>query len=295
MSMDTCSIDGCGKPRRKRGWCEMHYSRFKAHGTPHAPGRRSAGESCLWPDCEDLPVAKGQCKAHYYANRRLREQVSKGQAMSYGPSAYSIAKTQYHSWRADLQKACSVVGCETIAKTKGYCGAHYQRWRRFGDAEFVPPEANKVCRINNCDRVTNARGLCGAHYYRWQTYGDPLATSIRKAGEPKSQEQRQCVTCGEYFNPGNSKVRKYCGRKCAPKRRGGSVNKRSVVVSLGDSGGWVCHLCKLPVDRNLYWPNGQAGSVDHLVPVFFGGTDERENLSLAHLTCNTARGHKPLV
>lgn len=293
--METCAIEECGKPKRKRGWCEMHYSRFKAHGTPYAPGRNVAGLICLWPDCEDLPVAKGQCKSHYYANRRLREQIKKGQALSYGPKPYSIAQIQHSSWRGDLQKTCSVSACKAAAKTRGYCGAHYQRMRRFGSPDFTPPEANKTCKIADCQRVTNARGLCDAHYYRWKKYGDAEATPVRKAGIVQPLPPRACLTCGELFEPGISQTRKYCGRKCAPKRRGGSVNRRAVVERLGKRDGWICHLCKLPVKKDLYWPNGQAGSVDHIVTVFHGGSDEDSNLALAHLTCNTARGRKEIL
>lgn len=67
----------------------------------------------------------------------------------------------------------------------------------------------------------------------------------------------------------------------------------SVNIRMRD--GWTCHLCKLPVEKDLYWPNGQAGSVDHIVTVFHGGSDEDSNLALAHLTCNTARGHKEIL
>ena len=27
-----CSVDGCGKPVKQRGWCAMHYSRWYKHG-----------------------------------------------------------------------------------------------------------------------------------------------------------------------------------------------------------------------------------------------------------------------
>lgn len=33
MAKRTCSIDGCEKPSRRRGWCEMHYCRWRRHGT----------------------------------------------------------------------------------------------------------------------------------------------------------------------------------------------------------------------------------------------------------------------
>ncbi|MFC0504956.1 HNH endonuclease [Micromonospora costi] len=101
---------------------------------------------------------------------------------------------------------------------------------------------------------------------------------------------RSCVTCGKEFDPGGSAVRKYCGKRCKPSGRiAGSVNKRSWVEKLGGQDGWKCWLCELPVDPSLYWPHRWAGSVDHVVHVSNGGTDERSNLRLAHLTCNVSR------
>jgi hypothetical protein len=44
----------------------MHYSRFKAHGNPNAPGRRALGPVCDREACEGQPIAKGLCKGHYY-------------------------------------------------------------------------------------------------------------------------------------------------------------------------------------------------------------------------------------
>lgn len=34
MAKDTCSVDQCIRPRRKRDWCSMHYSRWLRWGTP---------------------------------------------------------------------------------------------------------------------------------------------------------------------------------------------------------------------------------------------------------------------
>lgn len=38
MADATCSIDGCEKSVRGRGWCNRHYSRWRRHGTPTAGG-----------------------------------------------------------------------------------------------------------------------------------------------------------------------------------------------------------------------------------------------------------------
>ena len=35
----------------------------------------------------------------------------------------------------------------------------------------------KTCSISDCDRIVNARGWCGAHYKKWKRYGDPLASA----------------------------------------------------------------------------------------------------------------------
>lgn len=32
--METCSVEGCERPRRKRGWCSRHYDRWRSSGKP---------------------------------------------------------------------------------------------------------------------------------------------------------------------------------------------------------------------------------------------------------------------
>lgn len=63
-----CSIEGCGKPSRRRGWCSAHYQRWYCHGDPLGGGtQRGAlpqyfhevvmayeGDECLaWPYSRD--------------------------------------------------------------------------------------------------------------------------------------------------------------------------------------------------------------------------------------------------
>ena len=58
--MKTCSIGGCEKPRKARGWCDAHWARWRAHGDPLAGGTRYATpeeaflartEPLCWSDC----------------------------------------------------------------------------------------------------------------------------------------------------------------------------------------------------------------------------------------------------
>jgi hypothetical protein len=36
----VCAVEGCGKPRKTRDWCSMHYSRWKVHGDVDASVRQ---------------------------------------------------------------------------------------------------------------------------------------------------------------------------------------------------------------------------------------------------------------
>ena len=49
---------------------------------------------------------------------------------------------------------------------------------------------------------------------------------------------------------------------------------------------WICGLCGQKVSRTRKHPDPLAGSVDHIVPIAMGGTNDLTNLQLAHLQCN---------
>jgi 5-methylcytosine-specific restriction endonuclease McrA len=55
-----------------------------------------------------------------------------------------------------------------------------------------------------------------------------------------------------------------------------------------------CHLCHEPVDILTYGLvkifGGDTASVDHLDPQALGGTDDEDNLMIAHQRCNSSRG-----
>lgn len=58
--------------------------------------------------------------------------------------------------------------------------------------------------------------------------------------------------------------------------------------------GGICHLCHMPVPPE-YDPDGDPSpTVDHLVPVAYGGSDDMGNLRLAHRLCNQKRRSVPM-
>ena len=59
-------------------------------------------------------------------------------------------------------KACKVGGCKREYRAKGYCRAHYKKWRQgeFGQARY------KACKDALCTKpmAVNRHGLCEDHY-----------------------------------------------------------------------------------------------------------------------------------
>ena len=66
MSERICSVDGCGKPAKTRGWCVTHYSRVLRNGDPlvvlpSGPRKKRCGVD----GCEQKHFGRGFCRKHY--------------------------------------------------------------------------------------------------------------------------------------------------------------------------------------------------------------------------------------
>lgn len=116
-----------------------------------------------------------------------------------------------------------------------------------------------------------------------------------------------CGVCGASMN-GYPKQKKFCSSECynrAPHvKHRATVNRHarraagSITLSisqLGERDGHLCGLCKKPVDMNLSGSHQMGPTIDHIVPVSRGGTNDELNLQLAHRRCNVAKGNRGAV
>lgn len=78
-------------------------------------------------------------------------------------------------------RTCSVAGCTKPKRTRGFCNAHYERWRLLGttgDAE-IRAYGGGICAAGDCDRPSKVRGWCLKHYSRVREHGDPHRVTSR--------------------------------------------------------------------------------------------------------------------
>lgn len=67
-------------------------------------------------------------------------------------------------------------------------------------------------------------------------------------------------------------------------------NKKTILLTQT-----VCGICGKPVDKRLRYPHPLSACVDHIIPIAKGGhPSDKENLQLAHWTCNRQKSDKLL-
>lgn len=103
-----------------------------------------------------------------------------------------------------------------------------------------------------------------------------------------------CGWCGETFTAMSGAAR-YCSRRCQRQATEFRRGERFVVeprfrYAIYQRDDWTCQLCFEAVDRDADPWSDWYPSLDHIVPQSHGGSDEWDNLRLAHRWCNAIRG-----
>ncbi len=92
--------------------------------------------------------------------------------------------------------------CPKPAKTRGMCGMHAERVRKYGTPE-LPDRPKLRCLVGDCQRPHNAKGLCTTHYERVQRTGT-VADPIRPTAAERFAMYRQrgpSDECWEWSGP----------------------------------------------------------------------------------------------
>ncbi len=167
---------------------------------------------------------------------------------------------------------CSVAVCDRPAWARGYCRAHYQRWRTTGDAGDTPVRPVQArdgqCAVEGCDRARKTAGFCGAHYWRVRAHGDPgpAAVSSHRAGSCSVGDcDRRAVgrgLCRMHYE------RQRKGREvgsAAPQRRAagaGSIANGYLVVTVSPGRSRLAH--RVLMEELLGRPLARGEAVHHV-------------------------------
>lgn len=202
-----CSVPGCEGlvSSKKYQWCRNHYQRWHKHGTldlpaatPPPPRAPCAHEGCS----RVATISTPWCPTHL---RQVREPADTGESSAPSDTLAEppAASTPDGSTvRVSPQRPpCTVEGCASPVKARGWCAKHYERWRSHGTTETtqvveqVVEHASKPaftpCSVGECELPARVRGWCTGHYQRWRktgTTGGPL-TRRRAPTDPCSVDE----------------------------------------------------------------------------------------------------------
>lgn len=73
-----------------------------------------------------------------------------------------------------------------------------------------------------------------------------------------------------------------------PARRAVFANNKKIILATQS----ICGICGQPIDKSLKYPDPMSPTVDHIIPCNRGGSDDLDNLQLAHRKCNRLKSDK---
>lgn len=110
--------------------------------------------------------------------------------------------------------------------------------------------------------------------------GDPIIVLASKRGVV-SHPECQIIMRQERNRRKNDKRRRFPYRK-----------QKANFHTVAERDNWTCWICELRIDPEVPSTNRMGGTVDHVVPISKGGTDDWDNLKPAHWICNVKRGNR---
>lgn len=88
-----CKIDGCTKPKKGRGWCAMHWRRWRNYGDPMFVKKRVAHNKkgpCSVSGCERKYHANGYCSYHGYRMKKYGDPLAEGPGRGAGRNRMAV-------------------------------------------------------------------------------------------------------------------------------------------------------------------------------------------------------------
>ena len=303
----------CGRPLRARGWCRLHYERWKRTGDAYAPpapgkghirnGRTDLNDCVL---CGEPVYARGWCKKHYDRNYFLGDPEFCHEIIcEFCSETFSAEPRQ-----GQLPAYCPDRDCKNeaakarrnaayIAKQGGearwflcqWCQEPFEGLRKPGHPPAYCCDEHR--RLMACERTR-----------QWNlTNADRRAHRLRSTLLERRRAYREKYAQDAEFRA--VELARALSRRHSPLRRAREALRSALVrgAPYGDQfdpwevferDGWICYLCSELVDPNAT-QRMRRPSLDHIVPCSKGGPHTRENTALAHVWCNCSKHARDLA
>lgn len=147
-----CSVSGCSRPHEARGYCSLHYRRWRNRGGD--PGVKLKGPAspdglCTVDRCGRKATARGLCKAHYDRLKRNPDCDLSRPVKEYGPRGNgSVTPEGYH---------------RTWVEGRGYVMTHRLVMEEHLGRELEPHETVHHERGKGVNRIEHLELWSGRH------------------------------------------------------------------------------------------------------------------------------------
>ncbi len=256
--MGECKFDDCGSFSWKKGYCPRHYSHARRHGLLPLP-------PCKVDGCERPVHGAGLCSMHHH--RRSRHGDENVVLKPANGTAHLLP--------------CKHEGCGKPSRNRSLCAFHGGYWRRNG--LFT----KRACVVDGCDRFAyEGSEYCNTHKQRFLRYGDVNFRKKLANGEQTPERKREVYRgiWRRYRAKPHGKLRSafHGASRRLHSGRSAKVTKHEFSELWNSS---TCGICGLPVDD-------ADKTIDHIIPLSRGGTNECSNLQIAHSRCNKRKGNR---
>jgi len=181
---------------------------------------------------------------------------------------------------------CLFAGCDDQSRRHGLCQRHdAQLDYRGGDWSLLtvlpPRPARRPCVVCGAVFRSRTRLVCSGRCR--------VELVIHPLGRPTAVPCSRCGGLIDLTSHNRDGRRRRADTKTCSRCRNTKAGVSPTYLATRD--GTTCGLCGRPVDLSLKRNTDgvMCASVDHIVPVSKGGTNDPSNLQLAHLACNQAK------
>lgn len=190
---------------------------------------------------------------------------------------------------------CAVAGCGQARRKRGWCDRHYQAWRRNGDpvgAKHGWAAKGGICLVcGSPELMAGSRRYCSRACSQTATRARNAGMAVREYLARRADVT--CNGCGDSIRVVatsrgtviGGQAFEWC-EECRAQRQKHGISAKM----LARRDGTDCGICDEPIDMSLRAPDPLSPSIDRIIARVRGGSDDPENLQLAHRRCNQSKG-----